>query len=104
MRYNFNTDATQKRLATYSSDKSTFASVAGTIRLSWQPIEPSFKTEQLQIVGQAYEGVTDGRTKDIQVNDILTINSVEYKVKGVARYNFGGIDLLKCLCEISVTS
>lgn len=104
MRYNYNTSATQQRLGAYSSNKATYASVSGTIRGSFQPIDNSHKIEQLGIIGQAYEFITDGRTQDIQVNDILTISSIEYRVKGVARYNFGAIDQLKCILQISVTA
>ena len=104
MRYNFDTDATVKRLGAYSGDQSSYAAVTGTIRGSFQPLEPSQKTEQLQIIGQAFEYVTDGRTKDIQVNDVLTINSVEYRIKGVARYKFASIDILKCIVEATVNN
>lgn len=104
MRYNFNISATVKRLASYSGDKSAYAAVTGTIRGSFQPIDASHKTEQLQIIGQAYEFITDGRTQDIRVNDVLTISTIEYRVKGVARYVFAGSDLLKCILEISVTA
>jgi len=103
MRFNYNAEATVKRLSAYSSDKSSYAAVSGTIRGSFNPIEPGFKTEQLQIMGQAYQFTTDGRTKDIRVNDVLTISAVEYKVKGVARYALGAIDELRITLEISVT-
>lgn len=104
MRYNFNISATIKRLGAYSSDKATYASVAGTIRGSFQPIEPGYKTEQLQIVGQAYEFITDGRTQDVRVNDVLTIDAIEYRVKATSRYRFAGLDLLKCVAEDIITA
>lgn len=99
MRFHYNKSATVKRLATYSGNKSAFASVAGTIRGFFIPLEPSQKTEALGIIDQAYEFTTDGQ-KDIKVNDTLTIDSIEYRVKGVARYTMFGQDVLKCTIQL----
>lgn len=99
MRFNYSTSATQKRLATYSGNKSSFAAVSGTIRGFFAPMEPSQKTEALGIIDQAFEFTTDGY-KDIQVNDILTISSKDYGVKGVARYTMGSQDILRCVLQL----
>lgn len=96
MRSKFNTLATQKRLGAYSSNKATFASQGSGVLGYFTPIEPSQKTESAGIMTQAYEFTVDG-WEDILVNDILTIESVEYGVKGVSRYKTSRIDILRCL-------
>ena len=99
MRFNYNTSATIKRLATYAGGKSSYASVSGTIRGFFIPVEPSQKTAALGIVDQAYEFTTDGN-KDIRVNDIVTVSNVDYGVKGLARYTMGSIDNLKVTLQL----
>lgn len=93
------TSATVKRLGAYSGNKSTFASVAGTIYGFFTPMENTQKAASLGIIGQAYEYTTDG-TIDIRVNDILTINSIDYGVAGVARFILGSQDFLKVTLQL----
>lgn len=95
MRFNFNTTATQKRLATYSGNKSSYATVFGvSIRGFFNAISSTPSTQAMGISGQAYEFTTEGQ-KDIKINDILTINSEDYHVRGVQRNTLGAIDQLK---------
>jgi len=101
MRFQFTFSATVKRLATYASNKSSYASVAGTIRGFFAPAQNYQAVQQLGIIGQAYEFTTDGH-KDIRVNDILTIDSVDYGVQGVARYKMGAQDFLRCTLNLLV--
>jgi len=100
MRFQFNSTATQKRLATYSGNKAAYAVVSGvSIRGFFVPIENMQKSAALGVVGQGYEFTTDG-AKDILVNDILTINSIDYKVAGVARYTMASQDFLKVILQL----
>jgi len=99
LRFQYNTNADIKRLSSYSGNKSSFASTGTTVRGFFVPIEPSQKTTVLGIIGQAYEFTCDGN-KDIRVNDILTINSIEYGVAGVARYQLASQDFLRCTLQV----
>lgn len=101
MRFQFTTSATVKRLANYSGNKSSYASVSGTILGFFTPAQNYQAVQQLGIIGQAYEFTTDGH-KDIRVNDILTIDSVDYGVQGVARYRMGAQDFLRCTLNLLV--
>lgn len=97
----FTTQATVKRLSAYSGDKSSYASVAGTIEGQFQPINPSMATVALNIVSQAYQFITDG-DQDIRAGDVLTVDSADYGVKGVSLYRQGSIQFLKCTLEKSI--
>lgn len=99
MRFQYNSNATIKRLSSYSGNKSSFASTGTTVGGFFIPIEPSQKTTVLGIIGQAYEFTCDG-SKDIRVNDILTINNIEYGVAGVARYQLASQDFLKVTLQL----
>lgn len=99
MRFQYNTNSDVKRLSSYSGNKASFASTGTSVRGFFVPIEPSQKTAALGIVGQAYELTCDG-PKDVRVNDVLTINSIDYGVAGVARYQLGSQDFLKCTLQL----
>ena len=101
MRYNYNSTATIKRLGNYSGGKSTFAAVAGDIRGYFTPASNAQTGLSLGIIGQAYEFHTDSQ-KDIKVNDILTISSVDYGVQGVSVFNLGGISFKRCVLQLIV--
>lgn len=98
-RTNFETSATLQRLGSYSGVAS-YAAVGSAILGYFSPIEPSQKTIALGIVGQGYEFICDGG-EDVKVNDIMTINSVDYGVKGVARYQSFSQDILKVTLELN---
>lgn len=92
----YETVATKKRLASYSGDKSSYASVAGDITGYFEPLDPNTNPGAAHIGGQAYRFTAEG-TNDIKEHDILTISSVDYQVKGVRRYTMGSIDVIDCL-------
>jgi hypothetical protein len=92
--------ATKKRLGAYSGGKATYASVAGNIFGSFQPLGASDDVVALGIVGQAYQFIADGST-DVITGDILTINSQDYTVKGVRRQTNGSVDELECLMQLA---
>lgn len=95
----YNTLATIKKLSTYSGDKSSYAVVSGTtIAGFFSPVSPDMNTQALGIVSQAYQFVTD-TDQDIDDGDILTINSVDYGVKGTAIFELRSISFLRCLLE-----
>lgn len=85
-RYNFTSQAsTVKRLGAYASDKATYATVSGFTPLGFfTPITPFNATDQIEIVDQGYQFITDGPT-DIRANDQLTIDGAVYGVKGIQR-------------------
>lgn len=99
MRFNYNKSITVKRLGTYTGGKATFAAVAGTIRGYFTPAASSQTTLSLGIIGQAFEFYTDGQ-KDIKVNDVLTIDSVDYGVQGISIYQLGGNYFQKCILQL----
>lgn len=96
----FDTVATKKRLGPYSGNKATYSNVAQNIFGFFKPISSSQATLALGIMGQAYE-YTVHVDEDIRVGDILTIDSDEYKVRGVSKYKLGGIDFRKCVLDIT---
>lgn len=93
--------ATKKRLGSYSGGKASYSSVAGNIFGNFQPLDPSQGLQAIGIMGQAYQFITTG-DQDIKVNDILTVNSVDYTVKGVRRQQNGSIDSLECVCVLTI--
>jgi hypothetical protein len=101
-RFNYNKSATIKRLGSYSGGKSTYSAVAGTIPGYFTPTSNSQTGLSLGIIGQAYEFHTDSQ-KDIKVNDILTIDSVDYGVQGISVFDLGGIRFRKCILQLIVT-
>lgn len=97
----YNATATQKRLGAYSGNKASYATVSGaSFNGSFQPLDPKMSIT-LELSGQGYMFVTNG-SADIKANDILTINSVDYHVQGIARYTQASIDILKCTLTLSV--
>lgn len=98
---NYVTAATRKTLSTYASDKTSYSAVSGTIYGAFNPIAANQNTIALGIMSQAYEFDTDG-DQTILAGDILTINSVDYGVKGVATYNQMSISVLKCVLELAI--
>lgn len=98
---NYRTPATVKRLTAYSSDKSSYSAVSGTIYGTFNPIAPDMNQIALGIISQAYSFDTDG-DQDIQDNDVLTIAGVDYGVKGTALYDYGSLSILKCVLEKTV--
>lgn len=97
------TVATKKRLGAYSGGKASYSSVAGNIFGNFQPLTPNQLTEGLGIIGQPYLFVTQGDV-DIKAADILTIDSLDYKVKGVRRQQNGSIDALEVTLELPTAS
>lgn len=106
MRYNHNTQVTTvKRLGSYSSDKATYATVSSFTPLGYfAPITAFNAQDQIEVVDQGYQFVTDGYI-DIRANDQLTINSVVYGVKGIQRFNQGMYnDTLICTLTKVITN
>ena len=93
--------ATQKRLGAYSGGKATYASIGSNIFGNFQPLDPSQSLQAIGIMGQGYQFITTG-DQDIKVNDILTVNAVDYTVKGVRRQTNGSIDSLECVCVLTI--
>jgi len=96
----FTTSATIKRL-TQTSDKSAYASVSGTIMGFFAPVDPDQRPKSAELASQAYQFACSGEN-DVRVVDILTINSVDYTVRGVRRYTLESVDFLDCIIEKSV--
>lgn len=95
----FETAATIKKVGAYSSNKASYATVSGTtIYGFFAPVGLNMQTQALGIVSQAYEFITD-EDQDIDDNDLLTIASVNYLVKGVSLWPMGSRSFLKCLLE-----
>lgn len=94
--------ATKKRIASYSGGKGSYSSVAGNIFGNFQSIDASDSLQAIGIIGQGFLFVTTG-DQDIRKTDILTINSVDYAVKGTRRSQNGSIDELECLMALMVT-
>jgi hypothetical protein len=92
--------ATVKRL-TYTGDKSVYGAVAGTIYGHFAPVDPDQRPQAAQIGAQVYMFVCSGE-KDIRATDIVTVNSIDYHVRGVRRYTLESLDFLDCLIELPV--
>lgn len=99
-RYNYTTPITIKR-QTYTGDKSTYATVAGTIMGYFAPTSTNETVGSQGIISQSYQFITDG-PQDIRQNDRLVINSTEYGVKGVERFTQLSQDVLICTLNKSV--
>lgn len=99
-RFNFDTKATRKRLS-YASSKGSYGT--GTDYYGFfTPVENDANTIALNIMGQAWAFYTDPDA-DILASDSLTINSVDYQVRGVRRFNQKRNDFLECMLERAVT-
>lgn len=96
-RFNFDTPAIIGVL-TQSGNKSSYAA-GDTINGFFQPIDSDQNTVALGIVGQAYQFVTDGDA-DIKAAYTLTIDSIEYRVRGVRRNQMKRQDHLTCIMEL----
>ena len=98
---NFSTPATIKRL-TYASDKGTYATVSGvTLYGLFLPLDPAQQPAEVKIGQQAYKFSCDGAAT-VYPSDFLTIDSVDYAVKGVRRYTMRSLDFLDIILEKSV--
>lgn len=100
MRTNYNYTATLQRLGAYG-DTATYGAVSGSVLGWFIPLEGSQKTIALGIIGQGYEFTCDG-AEDVRVNDIMTIDTVAYSVKGVSRFKSFSQDILKVVLELNV--
>jgi hypothetical protein len=98
-RFNFNTSAALWRHV-YSGDKSTLTDQSTTYEGFFQPIDADQNTVALGIVSQAYQFVTDGDA-DIVASDMLVIDSVQYRVRGVRRNQMKRQDFITCIMELS---
>lgn len=95
------TSATIKRLS-YSSDKGTYSTVAGvTLYGFFEPLDPSQMPADVKMAQQGYRFFVDGAST-VYASDMLTIDSVDYAVRGLRRYTAGSIDHLEILLEKSV--
>lgn len=99
-RFNFETPATAKRQV-YTGSKSVLTSTGTTFYGFFQPIDSDQNTTNLHIIGQAYQYVTEGDA-DIKAGDTLTINSVEYRVRGIKRNTMKRQDFLTAIMELPV--
>lgn len=101
MKFDFNTAATQKRLA-YTGDKSAYSTVAGvTFYGHFEPVDSEYKANQLGMGTKGFLYFTDGPS-DIAATDILTINSTDYRVRAVRRYTLKGQDYLEVGVEVDI--
>lgn len=96
MRFNYDTIATKQDLS-YTGNKGSYSGSAEFYGF-FSPIDSDENVIALGIVGQAYQFVTEG-TADIEATDILTINSEEYRVRGVRRNRMKRQDKLTCIME-----
>lgn len=99
-RYNYNTPVTVKR-NTYSADKSSYETQASTVYGYFAPTSTNENLGAQGIISQSYQFITDGY-EDIQANDRLVINTVEYGVKGTQRFTQLSQDILICTLNKSV--
>jgi len=96
----FTVPMTLERLV-QTADKSAYGSTGGTIYGLLVPIDNDKRVQSLQIGAQAYMWACSG-DQDVQVADILTIQSQVYTVRGIKRYVLESIDFLDCLIELGV--
>ncbi len=99
-RYNYTTPVTVKR-NTYTGDKSSYVTQSGTIFGYFSPTATNESIGAQGIISQSYQFTTDG-AYDIQANDRLVINTVEYGVKGIQRFTQLSQDVLVCTLNKSV--
>jgi hypothetical protein len=78
---------------TYASDKSTFVSV-GTGTCYLRPLTEEQATNNRIQYGRGFSLILE-TTVDIQEGDKVTINSVEYTVKGVNNFDYNGATAYK---------
>ncbi len=93
--------ASLERLGAYSGNKASYVSTGTEIRGFLMPIDSDQNVIALGIMGQAYEFTTQGY-QDIQIKDVLTIETVEYRVRGIKRETAGVLDVLVLTLELSV--
>lgn len=101
MRYNYRHFATVKRLSAYSSNKSSKQDFGTVVRGFFRPLTNTESVQQYGTMGQSYIFITDGTT-DIRPSDELTIDSIVYNVKGIARFKHFSQDTLRVSLEKSV--
>lgn len=95
-RFNYDTLATVHR-ASYTGNAGSY-SEANSYYGFFQPIDQDNNTIALNIMGQAYQFVTEGDA-DIKASDKLIINSEDYRVRGVKRNDMKRHDFLTVLLE-----
>ncbi len=97
----YDTTATIKRLA-YVSSVGTYTVVSGVTLIGFfTPMDPEQNKNQLGAGMQGYKFYTDGGST-VYPSDKLTINSVDYQVRGVRRYNMRSLDFLDITLELAV--
>lgn len=96
-RFNYDSEATIYRIS-YVGNAGSYAE-SGSYYGFFQPIDADNNTIAFQIMGQAYQFVTEG-TADIQASDKLVIDSVEYRVRGVKRNTMKRHDILTVILEL----
>ena len=99
-RFNYNSTAALWRQV-YTDNKSVLTDQSTTYYGFFQPIDSDQNTVALGIMGQAYQFVTTGQN-DIRANDVLIIDSEEYRVRGVRRNKMKRHDFRTCVLELSV--
>lgn len=93
-------EATILRLGPYVGGKATYS--AGTpVRGFLEPIATDQSVIALGIEGQAYRFVVNGNI-DARVGDRLSIDSIEYRVRGIQPFEIGGINNRELTLELSV--
>lgn len=98
-RLNYDSEATVHRVS-YVGNAGTYAET-GSYYGFFQPVDSDNNTIALQVMGQAYQFVTDGAA-DIQPSDKLFIDSVEYRVRGIRRNAMKRHDFLTVTLELTV--
>lgn len=99
---NYESVATVTRLATYSGNKSSYASV-GDVEGNFEPVSPSMEAIAEGAISQTYQFICDIES-DIRDNDRLTIDSEVYGVKGTSKFRQGSIEFLRCILEKAVAA
>lgn len=85
----------------YTGNKSAIEDLSKTYYGFFQPIDSDTNTVALGIMSQAYQFVTDGNA-DIKPSDMLVIDSVQYRVRGIRRNIMKRQDFLTAIMELSV--
>lgn len=95
MRYNYTSEATVWKLATYSSGKTGYIESVVKVRGFFGPTVMTHVVDTATFVDQQYQFICAGLSS-IAEGDQLVIDTVRYTVKGTARHRQLSQDNLVC--------
>jgi len=99
-RFNYNFNATVKR-SVYAGGKSNYVATGNVYLGFFSPVDQDQNIPGLQTMSQAYQFQTDGDA-DIQAADRLTIDAVDYIVRGVRKFDLKRQYFIDCQLELAV--